>query len=51
MRTPAALIALLAVALVLGGCQAAFPPSAVTEEGLLIENLYVLVFVLSLIHI
>lgn len=49
MRKPAALIALLAVALVLGGCQAAFPPSAVTEEGLLIENLYVLVFVIAAI--
>jgi cytochrome c oxidase subunit 2 len=47
MRKPAALIALLAVALVLGGCQAAFPPSAVTEEGVLIENLYLLVFVMA----
>jgi len=47
MRTPAALITLLAAALVLGGCQAAFPPAAVTEEGLLIENLYVFVFVIA----
>ena len=36
-----------AAALVLGGCQAAFPPAAVTEEGLLIENLYVFVFVIA----
>lgn len=49
MRKPVALIALLAAALVLGGCQAAFPPSAVTEEGLLIGNLYLLVFVMAAI--
>ncbi len=47
MRKPAALLALLATVLVLGGCQAAFLPSAVTEEGLLIENLYVAVFVMA----
>lgn len=49
MRRPAAILALLVMAVVLGGCQAAFPPSAVTDEGLLIENLYVLIFIVAAI--
>ena len=49
MRNPIVLLLTFVAALSFAGCQAAFPPNAATVEGLLIEDLYRLVFVLAAI--
>ena len=49
MRNPIVLLLTLVAALSLAGCEAAFPPNAATVQGLLIEDLYKLVFVLAAI--
>ena len=47
MRNPILLLLTFVAALSVAGCQAAFPPNAATVEGLLIEDLYKLVFVIA----
>lgn len=47
MKKLSVLLGLAAVALIASGCESAFPPPAVTEEGLEIRDLYNLVFAVA----
>ena len=47
MKNLSVLLGLAAIALIASGCQAAFPPPAVTDQGLEVRALYDLVFAVA----